>query len=118
MKPVRQKRATIHNVHVAVQRVQQNVSVLNCQKLFTSKSAAHIFTLGPTSCCHCDFFQYVTIEGKLKGKSHSLQIKSKKGKEDRSHSYTGKKSTDFTFASLSAEMLSSDHHFNVMWTQS
>lgn len=115
MKPVRQKRAAIHNVHVAVQWVQQNVSVFNCQKLFTRKSAAHIFTLGPTSCCHCDFFQYVTIEGELKVKSYSLQIRSKKGKEDRSHSYTGKKSTDFTVvtASLPAEMLSSDHHFNI-----
>lgn len=112
MKPGRQKCAVIHNVHVAV---QQNVSVLNCQKMFSSKSAARIFTSGPTSCCHCNFFQYVTIEGKLKGKSHSLQIRSKKGKEDRSQLYTGEKSTYFTVvtASLSAEMLSSDNQFNI-----
>lgn len=90
-------------------------SFLNCKKMFTSKSAAPIFTLRQTSCCHCDFFQYVTIEGELKGKSNSLQIRHKKGKEDRSYSYTGKESTDFTVvtASLPAEMLYSDHHFNI-----
>lgn len=52
----------------------------SAMKMFTSKSAAQRFTLGPTSSCHRDFFQYVTIERELKGKSHSLQIRSKKWK--------------------------------------
>lgn len=72
-----------------------------------NKSPVDEFTFPLTSSRHCDFLQHVAIEREPEGKSHSLQITSKKSKVEE------KNQTKVVTAAQSAELLSGNHLFNI-----